>query len=452
MDSVTKHDVDKAEEPTTLVTNYTDTLCRSIQVRESRTCPDPWKFWNEQLRKPTRVLAPMVDQSELPFRLLCRKRGVHLAYTPMLHAKLFSTEVSYRKKMIPNYADGQIDIDRPLFAHFCANDPNTISEAVRVLKDDVVKLGVDAIDLNFGCPQGIAKKGNYGSFLLSNPDLMVSLVRELDRTSHVPVTCKIRLVNDTSLEDTINLVKRLENAGAAVICVHGRTKENKSQMVTEADWESIRLIKESASVPIIANGGVETYEDAIRLERYTKADAVMSALAILEYPGLFQKPMETIDGITELEDILGEPALANENTCQEGVKRSRGIDYESLTEFDDIVDEYLELCQKYPPAHSSVKAHLFHFLHSPLQDFPEMRQELGKTRTLDDCIEFVKLLKQKRDTISSLSADSGYKLKYYRRYRKPQVISSDTSVPESNTKRTGDVSLEKENVKKQKED
>jgi len=447
----------EAEEQTSGVsTTQNTTICRSIQVRESRTCPDPWKFWNDQLKSPKRVLAPMVDQSELPFRLLCRARGVNLAYTPMWHAKLFSTDPKYRKRMIPNVADGVTDVDRPLFAHFCANDPDTLSDAVRVLREDVSNLDVDAIDLNFGCPQGIAKKGNYGSFLLSNPDLMISLVKELDRTSHVPITCKIRLVNETNLEDTIALVKRLENAGAAVICVHGRTKENKSQLVTECDWKSIRLIKEAASIPIIANGGVETYEDAMRLERYTKADAVMSALGILEYPGLFQKPMETFEGITELEDILKKSSTANESTYADGSQSHRGINYDSLTDFDEIVDEYLALCQKYPPAHSSVKAHLFHFLHSPLQTYPEMRAELGKTRTLDDCFEFVKLLKEKRRADSALSVDSGYKLKYYRRYRKAkidvEVLQPITELETSGTKRPADISLEKAAVKKQKED
>jgi tRNA-dihydrouridine synthase 1 len=84
---------------------------------------------------------------------------------------------------------------------------------------------VDAIDLNFGCPQGIAKRGNYGSFLLSSPDLIVSLISHLHRNLKVPITAKIRILPDE--EQTIALVRRIEMAGAYLITVHGRTKEQK---------------------------------------------------------------------------------------------------------------------------------------------------------------------------------------------------------------------------------
>jgi tRNA-dihydrouridine synthase 1 len=84
---------------------------------------------------------------------------------------------------------------------------------------------VDAIDLNFGCPQGIAKRGNYGSFLLSSPDLIVSLISHLHQNLKVPVTAKIRILPDEA--QTIQLVKRIELAGASLITVHGRTKEQK---------------------------------------------------------------------------------------------------------------------------------------------------------------------------------------------------------------------------------
>merc|ERR1711957_184498 len=108
-------------------TEAPDPIPRSLAVRESRTCPDPWTFWRDVLKSPKRVLAPMVDQSELPFRILCRRRGVDLAYTPMWHAKLFSTEPKYRGRMCPNVSPE----DRPLFAHFCANDPDIVSAAAR---------------------------------------------------------------------------------------------------------------------------------------------------------------------------------------------------------------------------------------------------------------------------------------------------------------------------------
>eukprot|EP00915_Cephaloidophora_sp_WS-2016_P005772 GHVH01007643.1.p1 GENE.GHVH01007643.1~~GHVH01007643.1.p1 ORF type:complete len:426 (+),score=47.75 GHVH01007643.1:87-1364(+) len=384
-----------------------ETIPYSIPVRVSRTCPDPWTFWKEVLKSPKRVLAPMVDQSELPFRILCRRRGVDLTYSPMMHAKLFASDPKYVKRNIPNFAEGD-DVDRPFFAHFCANDPEVICSAVETLKNDLPGLKADAIDLNFGCPQGIAKKGNYGSFLLSKPDLMVSMVKELDRRSHLPITCKIRLVDEDDIEATISLVKRLENAGAAVICVHGRTKENKSQIVTACDWSAIRRIKEAATIPIIANGGVESYEDAIRCEEATKADAVMSAIGLLEYPSLFKRPMEA-DSVP-----LSLSPLSNHEYNLPGIKDTRlGIDTARLNDMDDIIDEYLDLCEKYPPKYASIKAHLFHMMHSMLQRHPEMRQVLGKTRTLEDARAYVEEMKLLR----SSSSHSQFRLEYYRRYR-----------------------------------
>ena len=98
----------------------------------------------------------MVEQSELPFRLLTRKYGTNLAYTPMLHSKIMTTTKNYKKDHFTTCPQ-----DRPLVAQFCGNDPATMVKAAKMVEDEV-----DAIDINLGCPQGIARKGHYGSFLL----------------------------------------------------------------------------------------------------------------------------------------------------------------------------------------------------------------------------------------------------------------------------------------------
>ena len=106
---------------------------------------------------PMLVCAPMVDQSELPFRLLTRKYGANLTYTPMLHSRMMITQKTYKTENFKTCPE-----DRPLVAQICGDDPDVVLKAAQMLEGEV-----DAIDLNFGCPQGIAKRGHYGAFLLS---------------------------------------------------------------------------------------------------------------------------------------------------------------------------------------------------------------------------------------------------------------------------------------------
>lgn len=115
------------------------------------------------LGSPKYICAPMVDQSELPFRMLTRKYGVDLAYSPMYHSRIASQDKKYLKRMFNTCKE-----DRPLIIQFCGNDPDTILTACELVQDDC-----DAVDINLGCPQGIARKGNYGSFLLEKPDIIL---------------------------------------------------------------------------------------------------------------------------------------------------------------------------------------------------------------------------------------------------------------------------------------
>ena len=109
----------------------------------------PWDFWRS-LGSPRWVAAPMVDQSELAFRMLCRELGTGLCYTPMLHARLMTEVQTYRNQ----HVDTGLEVDRPLFGQLAGHDPQVVLSAARLIEHSV-----DAVDLNFGCPQNIAKKG-----------------------------------------------------------------------------------------------------------------------------------------------------------------------------------------------------------------------------------------------------------------------------------------------------
>ncbi|KAI4254906.1 MAG: hypothetical protein LQ352_002834 [Teloschistes flavicans] len=274
----------------------------------------------ESIGSPKYILAPMVDQSEFAWRLLTRsflpssQRSSILAYTPMFHARLFketktfrdhhfqpsrtglpalpavdpspaSSHGEIRQQLLldePPYLDGHPTHDRPLIVQFCANSPDDFLAAATHVSPHC-----DAVDLNLGCPQGIARKGHYGSFLQESPDLIHSLISTLADNLHVPVTAKMRILD--SREDTLEYAKMLLGAGASWIAVHGRRREQKGHETGLADWHIIRYLREKLppETVIFANGNILGYEDLDRCLEVTGADGVMSAEGNLCDPGIF---------------------------------------------------------------------------------------------------------------------------------------------------------------------
>ncbi len=290
-----------------------------------------------QLGFPLRelVVAPMVDQSELAFRMLCRTYGATLCFTPMLHARLFSESAKYRRAKFTSAPE-----DRPLIVQFCGNDPEMVLAAARHVEGQC-----EAVDLNLGCPQNIAKRGRYGSFLLEHADLICRIVAHLCENLATPVSCKIRIL--PSREKTLELARRIEGAGCSLLTVHGRTKEQNKERVGACDWDIIRDIKQCVQIPLIANGGVGTFEEAQRCRAATGADAIMSAEAILENPAL-------VAGM--------DPAPSPTRMAL----------------------DYLDMAERYPDTKKVVQAHLFKLLHGPLCAHPEFRQQISRPHRVRD--------------------------------------------------------------------
>ncbi|KAI2464705.1 FMN-linked oxidoreductase [Annulohypoxylon bovei var. microspora] len=305
----------------------------------------------ESIGSPKFVLAPMVDQSEFAWRMLTRsfltpaENSKVLAYTPMFHARLFEETAKYRDshfeaiqpstsplgtssstnleelpKPVP-FLDGNPAFDRPLFVQFCANDAEHLFSAATQ-----VAPYCDAVDLNLGCPQGIARKGHYGAFLQENQELVYKLINTLHEKLPVPVTAKIRILENK--EDTLAYAKNVLAAGASIITVHGRRREQKGHLTGVADWEYLRYLRDNLpkETVIFANGNILQHEDLERCLEMTGADAVMSAEGNLSDPAIFAQ--------------LPAPG-------QEGREYWRGKDGKGGYRVDGVFRRYMDIIHKH---------------------------------------------------------------------------------------------------------
>ena len=263
-----------------------------------------------------------------------------LAYTPMFHGRLFTETAKFRNHhfqptkagldSIPSlestalgslHLDGNPAIDRPLFVQFCANSPDDLLQAAKY-----VQPFCDAVDLNLGCPQGIARKGHYGAFLQEDWDLIYKLINKLHLHLDVPVTAKMRILE--TKEKTLEYAKLILSAGASIITVHGRQRDQKGHQTGLADWSVIRYLREKLppETVIFANGNILRHEDLQKCLDETNADGVMSAEGNLYDPTIFAEP----------------PAEG-----QEGREYWRGRDGKGGYRMDAVFRRYLDIMHRY---------------------------------------------------------------------------------------------------------
>lgn len=192
-----------------------------------------------------KMVSPMVRYSKLPFRMLCRRWGADLCYTPMIIASAFNRSQTARDSEFTSN-----ELDRPLVAQFGTCDPVEMVAAAQKCAPYV-----DGVDINCGCPQKWAMGDGIGAALSSKPDLVADMVKETrQRVPHLPLSIKIRIRDD--LRKTLDLVQQAEQAGCAWVTVHGRTARQRGG--DPVDLAAIKIIKEVAKVPVVANGDIFT--------------------------------------------------------------------------------------------------------------------------------------------------------------------------------------------------
>lgn len=242
------------------------------------------------------ALAPMAGVTDAAFRELCQSFGAAYTVTEMVSAKA----VEYKDKKTAALADLSRD-KRPIFLQIFGSEPDTMALAAERL----TAFSPDGIDINMGCPVPKIAGNGAGSALMKTPSLCGEIVAAVKERVDVPVTVKIRIGWDKNSINAVEVAKYCEEAGAAAICVHGRTRDQMYQ--GSADWEMIRRVKEAVSVPVIGNGDVVGAQSACMMLEQTGCDLIMVGRGALGNPWVFR---EINAYLTESCRILPPPGIA----------------------------------------------------------------------------------------------------------------------------------------------
>lgn len=224
------------------------------------------------------ILGPMAGVTDLPFRLLCTEKGVGLSCMEMISAKAILYNNRNTKMLLEIHPD-----EGPVSLQLFGSDPDIISEMAKRIEE----LPFSILDINMGCPVPKVVKNGEGSALMKNPKLVHEIVRKTVNAINKPVTVKIRKGFDDSCINAVEIAKIAEDAGAAAIAVHGRTREE--YYSGNADWDIIRQVKEEVSVPVIGSGDVRKPQDAKRMREETGCDGIMIARAARGNPWIFEE-------------------------------------------------------------------------------------------------------------------------------------------------------------------
>ena len=328
-----------------------------------------WKIGNVSIKNKI-VLAPMAGISNTSYRKIIKEMGAGLIYAEMVSDKAicFSNEKTFDLLKMS-------EEERPIAQQIFGSDKESFVKAAQVIEET---MHPDIIDINMGCPvPKVAVRAQAGSALLKDPDKVYEIVAAVVNAVNVPVTVKIRSGWDEKHINAVEIAKKCEQAGASAITIHGRTRAQGYS--GHADWNIIKQVKESVSIPVIGNGDVTSCYEAKRMIEETGVDGVMIGRGVLGNPWLIKECVEYLETGKEPGEV----------SFIEKVSMMRKH-YQLLTEDKD---EKLALLE--------IRSHIIWYLKGMPQS-KEIKNKICQSKTTEDMFNIIDeyynyLLNQKED-------------------------------------------------------
>lgn len=297
------------------------------------------------------VLAPMAGISDKAYRELCVRFGAGYCVSEMVSSKALSFKSRKSEDLM------QIsDFERPCGIQIFGDDPECMAQAA----EHAMKNSPDIIDINMGCPAPKISSNGSGSALMRNPNLCGEIVQAVVKISNVPVTVKIRKGWDDENANAVEVAKICEQAGASAITVHGRTRMQYYK--PPVDYDIIRQVKRAVSIPVIANGDIDSAEKAKQVMELTECDLIMVGRATLGNPWIF----------SQINSYLENP--------------EKPLHYPSLEERLDVMTEHIEKMVEYKGEHMALlqARKLVAGYFKGMRGAATLRNEAGRISTLED--------------------------------------------------------------------
>ncbi len=237
-------------------------------------------------------LAPMAGITDLPFRLLCKEQGCDVMVTEMVSAKA----IYYGNKNTVPIMEIREE-EHPIGVQLFGSEPELMGEMAHKIEGE----GYAFIDINMGCPVPKIVNNKEGSALMLRPELAAGIVSRVAGKVSLPVTVKIRKGFDEDHVNAVEFARLMEKSGASAITVHPRTRNQYYH--GKADWDIIRRVREAVSIPVIGNGDICCWQDALRMRRETGCDGIMIGRGAKGNPWIFREVKAALRG----EDIPPRP-------------------------------------------------------------------------------------------------------------------------------------------------
>lgn len=306
------------------------------------------------LLKSHAVLAPMAGVSDRAYRELCVRFGAAYCVSEMVSSKALSFNSKKSEELMEIS-----DLERPCGIQIFGDDPKCMADAAK----HALENKPDIIDINMGCPAPKISSNGSGSALMKNPRLCGEIVKAVTAVTDIPVTVKIRKGWDDDSVNAVEVAKICESAGAAAITVHGRTRQQYYK--PPVDYGIIRAVRESVSVPVIANGDIDSAEKTKEVMDITGCDLVMIGRATLGNPWIF----------SQINAYLENP---NVKIHTPDLEERLGVMIEHIGKMVEYKGEHMAMLQ----ARKLVVGYF-----KGMKGAAALRNEAGKIKTLDDLYE-----------------------------------------------------------------